>query len=86
MFKPKISKTSKTLKTPKVVGFKKSCAFCKKEFDIDYKNIELVSRYVSSRGKIMSRRVSGNCAKHQRKIAKEIKIARFLSIFPYLVR
>jgi small subunit ribosomal protein S18 len=83
MFKPK---TPRAPKTPKVIGFKKSCVFCKKEFDIDYKNIELVSRYISSRGKIMSRRVSGNCAKHQRKITKEIKIARFLSIFPYLAR
>ncbi|MFA6281220.1 MAG: 30S ribosomal protein S18 [Candidatus Omnitrophota bacterium] len=73
-------------KVTKMIGFKKSCAFCKKEFDIDYKNIELLSRYISSRGKILSRRVSGNCAKHQRKVTKEMKIARFLSIFPYLAR
>lgn len=70
----------------RIIGFKKSCVFCKKEFDIDYKNIELVSRYVSSRGKIISRRISGNCAKHQRKITKEIKLARFLSLLPYLAR
>jgi small subunit ribosomal protein S18 len=69
-----------------MVGFKKSCVFCKKEFDINYKNIELISRYVSSKGKVLSRRISGNCAKHQRKLAKEIKIARFLSIFPYVVK
>lgn len=86
MFKPRTTKTTKTLKTPKMIGFKKSCAFCKKEVDIDYKNIDLLSRYISSRGKILSRRVSGNCAKHQRKVTKEMKIARFLSIFPYLVR
>ena len=71
---------------PKIIGFKKSCVFCKKEFDINYKNIDLTSRYVSSKGKILSRRISGNCAKHQRKLAKEIKIARFLSIFPYIVK
>lgn len=83
MFKPK---TPRAPKTSKMVGFKKSCVFCKKEFDIDYKNIDLLSRYVSSRGKITSRRISGNCAKHQRKVTKEIKIARFLGIFPYVAK
>ncbi len=73
-------------KPAKLIGFKKSCIFCKKEFDIDYKNIELLSRYISSRGKVTSRRISGNCAKHQRKIAKEIKIARFMGIFPYVTK
>ncbi|MDP2922897.1 MAG: 30S ribosomal protein S18 [Candidatus Omnitrophota bacterium] len=70
----------------KIFGLKKSCVFCKKESDINYKNIELLSRYVSSKGKIMSRRSSGNCAKHQRRIAKEIKLARFLSLLPYLAK
>jgi len=69
-----------------LIGFKKSCVFCKKEFDINYKNIELLSRYVSSKGKILSRRTSGNCAKHQRKIAKEIRQARFLSLLPYMAK
>ena len=69
-----------------ITRFKKSCVFCKKELDIDYKNIELLSRYVSSKGKIVSRRISGNCAKHQRKIAKEVKRARFLSLVPYVGR
>lgn len=68
----------------KITRFKKSCIFCKKDFDIDYKNLELLSRYVSSKGKIVSRRISGNCAKHQRKITKEIKRARFLSLLPYV--
>ncbi|MFA5008719.1 MAG: 30S ribosomal protein S18 [Candidatus Omnitrophota bacterium] len=71
---------------PGIIGFKKSCIFCKKEFDINYKNIDLLSRYISSKGKVLSRRISGNCAKHQRKLAKQIKIARFLSIFPYIVK
>ncbi|MCD6583824.1 MAG: 30S ribosomal protein S18 [Candidatus Omnitrophota bacterium] len=68
----------------KQVRFKKSCIFCKKNLEIDYKNVELLSRYISSKGKIVSRRFSGNCAKHQRKIAREIKRARFLSLLPYL--
>jgi small subunit ribosomal protein S18 len=73
-------------KQARVVTFKKSCIFCKKDLDIDYKNIELISRYVSSKGKILSRRISGNCAKHQRKLASEVKRARFLSLVPYLVK
>lgn len=68
------------------IRFKKDCIFCKNELEIDYKNIELLSRYVSSRGKILSRRVSGNCAKHQRKLAREIKRARFLNLIPYVGR
>lgn len=70
----------------KGIRVKKDCAFCKNSLDIDYKNVELVVRYVSSRGKILSRRISGNCAKHQRKVAKEIKRARFLNLIPYTGR
>ncbi len=68
----------------KGIKFKKNCVFCKNDLDIDYKNIELLGRYISSRGKILSRRISGNCAKHQRKIAKEIKRARYLNLLPYI--
>jgi len=71
-------------KKMKQVRFKKSCAFCKKDLEIDYKDIDLISRYVTSKGKIMSRRISGNCAKHQRKVSIEIKRARFLSLIPYV--
>ena len=41
-------------------------------------------RYISDRGKIVARRVSGNCARHQRELAKAIKIARFLALVPYV--
>ena len=61
----------------------KDCVFCKNDLEIGYKNIELLARYISFRGKIISRRISGNCAKHQRKIAREIKRARFLNLIPY---
>lgn len=72
-------------KNQKEPRFKKSCMFCKRTegLDIDYKNIELLSRYVSGKGKIASRRISGNCAKHQRKLAREIKRARYLSLLAY---
>ncbi len=82
-------KTRDTKRVPRKgtgIKFKKDCVFCKNELEIDYKNIELITRYVSSRGKILSRRISGNCAKHQRKIAREIKRARFLNLIPYTGR
>jgi len=71
---------------PKEALFKKSCILCNKDLDIDYKNLELISRYISNKGKIASRRISGNCAKHQRKVAKAIKRARFLALLPYAGR
>lgn len=67
----------------KITKFKKSCAFCKKDLDLDYKNTDLLSRYIGSKGKIASRRVSGNCAKHQRKLEREAQRARFLSLVSY---
>jgi len=70
----------------KVLRFKKRCIFCKDNLQIDYKNIELLSRFLNVKGRITSRRVNGNCAKHQRKLAKAIKRARFLALLPYVVR
>jgi len=70
-------------KKRKPIRFKKNCIFCKKKLDIDYKNIELLSRFMSSKRKIVSRRFSGNCAKHQRILAREIKRARYMSLIPY---
>ncbi|MFH1771899.1 MAG: 30S ribosomal protein S18 [Candidatus Omnitrophota bacterium] len=64
--------------------FKKSCVFCKKDLATDYKDVDLLSRYLSAKGKVLSRRISGNCAKHQRKLMREIKRARFLSMLPYI--
>jgi len=88
MLKRNFKETKKTKDSKRFVAkgarFKKDCVFCKKDLEIDYKNIELLSRYVSSRGKILSRRISGNCAKHQRKVAKEIKRARFLNLIAYV--
>ena len=83
-----LRKSTRDAKTSarKGVRFKKNCAFCKKDLEIDYKNLELLSRYISSRGKILSRRISGNCAKHQRKVSREIKRARFLNMLPYVGR
>ena len=73
-------------KRKREIGFKKDCMFCKKKLDIDYKNIDLLVRFISSKRKIVSRRSSGNCAKHQRKLIREVKRARFLSLLPYLTK
>ncbi len=52
--------------------------------EISYKNERMLQRYVSDRGKIVARRVTGNCAKHQRRVANAIKVARFLALVPYV--
>ncbi|MDD5006201.1 MAG: 30S ribosomal protein S18 [Candidatus Omnitrophica bacterium] len=63
---------------------KKYCRFCKdKVKDIDYKNLNVLEKLISERGKILSRRNTGTCARHQRIIAAVIKRARFLSLMPY---
>lgn len=64
---------------------KKVCAFCgDKEHDyIDYKDVNKLKRYVSERGKILPRRITGNCAKHQRALTVAVKRARHVAIMPY---
>jgi len=59
------------------------CPFCKGRTKIDYKDVSVLSRYVSSQGKIVSRRRSRTCAKHQRSLAQAIKRARYLAMLPY---
>ncbi len=64
---------------------KRVCRFCKGMIkDIDYKNVEMIRRFVSERGKILPRRITGTCAKHQRLLAKEIKRARILALLPFV--
>ncbi len=65
---------------------KKVCAFCAAKVDhIDYKDINRLKRYVTERGKIMPRRISGTCAKHQRQVTTAIKRARNIALLPYSV-
>jgi len=65
---------------------KKVCFFCVEKINVlDYKNTALVKRFVSDRGKILPRRNSGTCAKHQRMIANAVKRSRYLGILPYSV-
>ncbi len=51
---------------------------------IDYKDLERLSRYVTDRGKIMPSRVTGTCAKHQRRLATAVKRARYMALLPYV--
>ena len=63
---------------------KKVCAFCvDKVAEIDYKDIAKLRRYVSERAKILPRRISGNCAKHQRQLTIAIKRARHIALLPF---
>ena len=63
---------------------KKVCAFCvDKVADIDYKEVAKLRKYISERGKILPRRISGNCAKHQRQLTTAIKRARHIALLPY---
>jgi ribosomal protein S18 len=67
-------------------GKKKVCLFCKAHIDwVDYKDVNL-RRFMSDRGKIRARRVTGNCAQHQREVAIAIKTARELRMLPYTQR
>ena len=64
---------------------KKVCVFCGKENnEIDYKDVAKLKKYVSERGKILPRRITGNCAKHQRALTVAIKRARHVALMPYV--
>ena len=62
---------------------KKVCVFCGKDNVIDYKDTAKLKRYVSERGKILPRRITGNCAKHQRALTVAVKRARHIALMPY---
>ena len=63
---------------------RKVCVFCGKDNVIDYKDAAKLRKYISERAKILPRRVTGTCAKHQRELATAIKRARVASLLPYV--
>ena len=66
-------------------GKRKSCHFCRdKVQEIDYKNLAQLRRYISEKGKIRSRRITGACRRHQRQVAVAIKRAREMALLPYV--
>lgn len=63
---------------------RKVCSFCVDKIEyIDYKDVNRLRRFVNERGKIMPRRMSGNCAKHQRQLSEAIKRARAIALMPF---
>ncbi len=66
---------------------KKVCQFCKdKASGVDYKDTLLLRKFISDRGKIRARRVTGNCSQHQRLVATAVKNAREMALLPYSTR
>ena len=63
---------------------KKVCYFCENNIEhVDYKDVALLRKYVSERYKILPRRATGTCAKHQRQVTSAVKIARNIALLPY---
>ena len=64
---------------------RKVCAFCaEKHGEIDYKDIARLKKFLSERSKILPRRITGNCAKHQRTLTTAVKRARYIALIPYI--
>jgi small subunit ribosomal protein S18 len=78
-------------KRPKGGGFgqarRRYCYFCKEKIEeVDYKNYSGLKRFVSEKGKIRSRRITGACRRHQRQVSVAVKRAREMALLPYVVR
>jgi small subunit ribosomal protein S18 len=66
-------------------GRRKSCPYCKDKIEqVDYKDVGTLRRFISERGKIRSRRISGACRRHQNQLATAVKRARELALLPYV--
>ncbi len=66
-----------------VMQRRKTCHFCETKVAIDYKEEHLIDRFTNDRGKILPRRVSGTCARHQRQLSQAVKRGRFLALISY---
>jgi small subunit ribosomal protein S18 len=66
-------------------GRRKPCPYCRDKVDqVDYKDVAALRRFISDRGKIRSRRITGACRRHQNQVARAIKRARELALLPYV--
>lgn len=70
----------------KLKPVKRNCVFCKTDTDPNYKDIETLKKYVSERTKILGKARTGICAKHQRKVGREVKRARALGLLPFTLK
>lgn len=71
------------------MAFRKACRCCERrtsrvDYKVDYKDERALERYISDRGKILPRRATGSCARHQRQVTTAIKRARYLALLPYI--
>lgn len=65
----------------------RKCRFCEAGVsNIDYKEVDLLRRYISTRGKILAARFTGTCALHQRKLSRAVTRGRFMALLPYVIR
>jgi small subunit ribosomal protein S18 len=82
---PKTQERRKRPGAPTGGGRRKSCYFCKDKVDqVDYKNVNQLRRYISEKGKIRSRRITGACRRHQQQVAVAVKRAREMALLPYV--
>jgi len=65
---------------------RKVCLFCKEKILADYKDIDLLRKFITEQGKMLPRRATGNCARHQRILAIAIKRAREIALLPYVAK
>ncbi|ACX53213.1 MULTISPECIES: 30S ribosomal protein S18 [Ammonifex] len=64
---------------------KRICSFCVEKIDkVDYKDVNRLKKFISDRGKILPRRITGNCARHQRMLTVAIKRARIMALLPFV--
>ncbi|MBM4146074.1 MAG: 30S ribosomal protein S18 [Nitrospira sp.] len=69
---------------PKKFQRRKFCRFCSEKVEfIDYKNIKILKSYLTERGKILPRRMTGTCARHQRELSESIKLARSIALLAF---
>ena len=71
---------------PKPFFRRKVCKVCTGKLKLDYKDAATLRRFTTDRGKILPRRITGTCAKHQRRLAQAIKRARILALMPYVAK
>jgi len=84
---PKYEQSSTQHPPKRKIFHKKVCRFCNnKNLSIDYKNTDILRLFVTDRGKIIPRRINGNCSKHQHELTTAIKRARHLALIPFTVK
>lgn len=76
----------KTRRRVRVRRVKTACPFCQEKFEPDWKKEDVLSRYLSERGRILGKGLTGLCAKHQRRVTREIKRARFMALLPFVAQ